>query len=228
MKKILVLFAVFSLAVVIFDINCEAKLKTIDQITYKTNDDDSLSEKYTGWAKSVSTGKRYYYKNGVRITGVGVVKDKPYIFDSDGVYLGKYSHKYGYKVNFNDGYNIKIADGEISFTVEISDKNDDKGLIYTGHPYFSLYVYESGKLINIPYNIEVFDDYATPENNDNRILSFSQPLSNFDYNFSPGIYRVKVTVSIREINEKGYTTKQDENGNLIMYDEYIRAEFNLI
>lgn len=65
-------------------------LKTVDKLLYRYSDSGENLGKYTGWAKSAK-GKRYYYKNGVRVTKNTVIHGIRYKFDKNGVCTGKYT-----------------------------------------------------------------------------------------------------------------------------------------
>lgn len=65
-------------------------LKKEDGITYRYSDSGENLGEYTGWAKSAK-GKRYYYKNGVKVTKNTVIHGIRYKFDQNGVCTGKYT-----------------------------------------------------------------------------------------------------------------------------------------
>ncbi len=109
MKKIIVIITVIiaiSLTAA-FAPKVSAEVKNIDGIMYKINSEGIAQEKYTGWGKSVSTGKRYYYKEGIKLSGVHLLPDNyRYVFNENGVYLGRRSLKGTYSVIFDNNYNL--------------------------------------------------------------------------------------------------------------------------
>jgi len=199
MKKILTVFTVVIIVVMVSIINFGA-----------------VPEGYTGWAKSPSTGNRYYYKDGARVTGVYVIKGIRYVFDNKGAYLGKYSANKDYTINFDNNYIIKIENDTIKFTVTVNKLADRKTWDFNGDPYFSLYVYKDGKFKYIPYRWEFFDNYGIGMDDDG-VMHFSLPLSAFDYDFTPGLYRAKAKV--------GGDFERNEKGAIIWHD--VRGEFFL-
>ncbi len=210
MKRILVIISILIAAVLsaAFAPKVSAELKSVEGIMYKINPEGITQEKYTGWGKSVSTGKRFYYKDGIKLSGVHLFPDNyRYVFNENGVYLGRRSLKGTYSVIFDNNYNINTSDGEISFNVKINNMQGKQPRDFEGDPLFLLYVYKDGNWDEIPYIDDVvfiFDMVETNEN-DNIIGRFSQKLSMFNYEFKPGLYRVTADIFNGEQNKKTAT-----------------------
>lgn len=90
-RKVFALFLSAFLAVGSLTASVHADcLKKENGITYRYSDSGKNLGEYTGWAKSAK-GKRYYYKNGVRVTKNTVIHGIRYKFDQNGVCTGKYT-----------------------------------------------------------------------------------------------------------------------------------------
>ncbi len=90
-RKVFALFLSVFMAVGSFTVSTHADcLKKTNGITYRYSDSGENVGEYTGWAKS-SKGKRYYYKNGIRVTKNTVINGIRYKFNQNGVCTGKYT-----------------------------------------------------------------------------------------------------------------------------------------
>lgn len=93
MKKLYRRFTAFISAAIMLAAMCTSayadSLKKSDGVMYRHSDDGVNKGAYTGWAKS-SKG-RYYYKNGVKVTGTALIKGKRYKFGENGVLIGEYT-----------------------------------------------------------------------------------------------------------------------------------------
>jgi hypothetical protein len=190
------------------------KLEKIDSITYVKNSDGSIGKKYNGWAKSGNS--HYYYKDGIRVTGVVVMNngDRCY-FDKDGKYLNKRNVDNGFNILFPNDYAVNLSEKAIAFSVEISDLKGLNNWDYSSSQYFDLYVFKEGKWVSIPYAYELFLTDAVGVSDDG-IMNFSKGFSHFKYDFEPGLYRVKVIIAHGEF---------DEDGEPIL--DIVRGEFNI-
>jgi len=207
MKKIISLFMAF---VMIFTLALQSSA--------------SIGEDYTGWARSRSTGNRFYFQNGIRVTGVHVIGGTRHVFDEKGVWLlGRTNAKERFSVIFENNYNVNLENGKISFEIKNNNfgirNNDPKGQHlwdFAADRDVSLFVNKDGKWRRIPYIQEQFDDSLMVQTGDGVIIRFSIPFSDFNYDLEPGLYRVRTQASNGE---------RDKDGKTIWTD--VRGEFNL-
>ena len=187
-----------------------------DSIIIKSEIKYKNGKEYTGWATSKSTGNRFYYKDGIRVTGVNVINGSRCVFDDKGKWLfNRTNSKEKYSVIFDNDYNINIKDGKIMFKIKINERQSKTRFDFDANPHFSLYVYKDGQWKSVKYKDTGFDAYAVIAD-ENMEISFSKNLSDFNFKFKPGIYRVKVAVG---------NSDRNDNGELIRVD--VRGEFNL-
>lgn len=236
MKKLLLSIIILTLTASVLAVNCSAaQLKTIDSITYKVSEDGSLTEKFTGWAKSSSSGKRYYYSEGKRLKGANILSDGDrYVFDENGEYLFKRSLKDGLYIEFGGPENsdISMAEGVISFSVR---HPESKAVSGGDGENFSLYAYKDEKWIMVQRkgneNGEVVSKDIGVISETGYLNHYSLSLSAYDYDFEPGLYRVKVNASAPDFagnevtgefnlilspTETGYYLKRENGGDMIV------------
>ncbi|MCL2077131.1 MAG: hypothetical protein FWH08_01840 [Oscillospiraceae bacterium] len=178
-----------------FTVQSAAAMRTLNGVTYSVNSDGSLGEKYTGWATSSSSGARFYFEDGERVTGVQVIGGTRHVFDEKGVWLlGRTNAKEDFSVIVDNDYTIDLKDGRIYFDVKVNNAYGKSGENFTSGEHFSLFMYKDSKWVRIPY----VSDYAFTEMamyaGEDMTLSYSKRLSSFDHDFEPGIYRVLIRV----------------------------------
>ncbi|MCL2078165.1 MAG: hypothetical protein FWH08_07165 [Oscillospiraceae bacterium] len=226
MKKafsvILVLVMIFA-----FTIQSAAAFTTVDGTTRLVNPDGTPGEKYTGWATSSSTGNKFYFNDGVRVTGVYVMDGTRHVFDSKGVWLGgRTNSKEEYSVIFENDYNVSagdMKDGSISFDVKINQPNGRKPEDFGGDPNFSLFVYKDGAWRTVKQVENNLAWMYRMEASQDMLLHFSAPAAIFG-ELEPGLYRVKAKVWYTdgtEVDHGTYTT-------LGTVETEVRGEFNLV
>lgn len=137
------------------------------------------------------------------------------VFDNKGnLLLERITSEEKYSVLFYNDYNVNIKDREILFEVKINDPQDKSFEDFTADPHFSLYKYVKGEWRSVKYEGGV-NSYGISAN-ENRIIKFSKPFSQFEYKFNSGLYRVEVEISNGD---------RDDNGELIITT--VIGEFNL-
>jgi hypothetical protein len=192
------------------------EIERVDSVAYVKNADGSLGDKFQGWTKDPA-GKYYYYKDGVRVTGVTVMDNgERYYFDRNGAYLNKRGPENGFNVIFENNYNVKLSEGKISFDILMEDMKGREYWEYGDDPFFKLYVFEKDKWVTVPYYDGDFPAYALMMDEDG-IIGYAVEFFFFDFKFVPGLYRVKTELWTGEI---------DENGEYIM--QTVRGEFNIV
>ena len=189
----------------------------------------AIKSDYTGWTKSVS-GKRYYYVGGKRVKGVHQIGKLLCTFDKNGacIYRRNLPSKTRPYILFDNENTVSRSSGEIEFLVDLNHVNNNevgKREYYefdVAHE-FELYVY-NGRWEKIPLKKGISDDVSLIPKEDGT-CRLSMDLDMFDYNFSNGIYRVKVTLYIPNATE--YKIEL-ENGDLTTKPFYTYCEFNLV
>ncbi len=199
MKKLLSLFIV-----------CVALLSLF------TADVSAVREDYTGWAVSKPSGNRYYYENGSRLTGAHSFPDgKRYVFDDKGVYLFRRSpdSELEYEFDLNEDGGVSIERDIISFKIKVNPA-EGKDLYYYNGDSFMLYAYKDGKWIFIPYkeNVNINNSGHTAEMGKG-YLHYALNLSKFDYDFKPGLYRVKTKIDTSFTTEREICFEFNLTGN---------------
>lgn len=146
---------------------------------------------------------------------VHVVNGTRRVFDNKGnLLLERITSEEKYSVLFYNDYNVNIEDREILFEVKINDPQDKSFEDFTADPHFSLYKYVKGEWRSIKYagGVDLYGISA----NENMIIKFSKPFSQFKYRFKSGLYRVEAEISNGD---------RDDNGEPI--DTIVMGEFNL-
>jgi hypothetical protein len=170
--------------------------KTIDGIKHLVTENGD-SEPYTGWTKTAS-GKRYYYSDGVRLTGVQVMKGFAYVFDGDGRYMSRRDMNGSFVIRL--GVNQTVSSDAAKFKpVLICNDETAKPWEYTADSIFKLYYYD-GKTwqpIDLPVAFDI-DVMRFPEQPPFEALVGRQRLvldkKYFDFDFRPGLYRMEFDV----------------------------------
>jgi hypothetical protein len=171
---------------------------------------------YTGWTKTAS-GKRYYYVEGVRQTGMmvqnGNGQEVRYFFDETGLYLGNRAVKQdtAQYVRFDNGdcEAEYASDGNLGFTLSVKIADGMSIEDYTAGSDFTLYRRLNGKWnkIEIKPDVIIDDGVKTPGNiwnyvaeegemssppspESHAIFNFSRSFKAYEAPLEPGLYRV--------------------------------------
>jgi len=214
-----------------------------DGVMYMINDSGELGERFTGWTRNATTDARFYYRDGVRVTGVQFLSDNGdrYVFDNDGTFMGKRTSAAEYSIVFANNHNISLSENDaVEFSV-ISDNFESELLTweyneflgeymtwdYSWERNFSLFIRENGKWVHIPYHpvteITTFDYNTALRKRSGETIDARQAFSMFNTDtFSYGLYRVVITlyrVNNKIVDDAGIPTSQTIE---------VRGEFNLI
>jgi hypothetical protein len=169
-----------------------ATLKTADGIKYLVAENGEQSP-YTGWTKTAS-GKRYYYSDGVRLTGVQVMEGFAHVFDYSGEYMGRRDMSGKFVLRFGKNQTVS-SDAEKFEPVLICNDETIHPRDYYVSPAYELYYYDQTewKRIGLPV---AFDDYAVGFK-DQPPFEVNLPLNKdiYDFEFVPGLYRAVVTIT---------------------------------
>ena len=213
-KKYISIFIVIISVLAGYSINCSA-----------------VNGDYTGWASNVSKTRRYYFKDGVRLTGVNVFPDGTrYVFDNDGVYLGQRSSNEDFDIIVDNNYTVEVSNEKLDIGLKIT--SDSSSRFYSTDEYFRLDVYKNGRWVEIPYVTHVIVDgeviergYASEEVSTIAGVESTEPihlsrwLSDFDYEFKPGLYRVRKELDCYE---------SDKFSEFLISKHIVMTEFNMI
>ncbi|MCL1823420.1 MAG: hypothetical protein FWG44_04380 [Oscillospiraceae bacterium] len=220
MKKIISILLAFVIIFVLAIQSSADTLKNINGVTYRVGSNGVVGDKYTGWATLKSTGELFYYKNGLRVTGVNVIDGSRCVFDNKGIYMFKRTNaNEPYSVIFNNNYNVSMKDEKISFDVKVNGLNGKNPWDFAGNPHFTLSVYKNGRWRAIKHSFEFYHDLALGMFDESKMTigGFSLELSAFNFDFEPGLYRVRALVGNGD---------RDKDGKYIWTSVW--GEFNLI
>lgn len=178
--------------------------------------DIPAASRKSGWRKN-KKGKRFYYENGEKVTGVRLIGNVLASFDEEGVCIYRRNIPSASKPYvLMDDHTIQREQDTVGFEADFSPLINKGVSPATIHPTneISLSVYKKGKWYKIPLVSDVRDIAAVlPLVPENGITSASLCLSDYKYGFPAGIYRLRYGYKIENADDK---------------TRYICCEFNVI